>query len=488
MLNLPRRSADDEGVNPACSRQRHERGYTLVEVMVAAAILLSGVLGILTLLNTANGATHRTKVRDGATSLARELIEAVRAVPYPDLQASTLVAHLQAQPGLDDAVGGGTWNIVRRNLTYTATASLCSVDAGKDGYGDHGGSTFCSDSATTGANDANPDDYKRVSVEVTWKERGDTITVRQEAVINDPGSAFAPSVIAMKASTTNVTTPLVTSIDFNPVTTSIKADSVRWYVDNVQKGTAGGSNKTWSFSWSLNGVQDGTYQVRAQAYDRYGQTSSGYVVTVVLNRFAPDPPKNVVGGRNPLWGSSLVELEWAPSPERDVTGYEVYRVKGGTPSMANDTPVCSTLVADPEPTSCKDTSAPSGNQQYYVVALAPARPPQTTVDRSDMSAVIQSDGNTAPTAPASITATPLPGGGVHLSWTAASDADGTIRYYRIYRDDDTSFTSRIDRTDNGAILEWADEAPTAGTRRYWVTAVDDRLAESPLTPNGGITP
>jgi len=127
MLNLTRRRADDEGVIPATPRLRHERGYTLIEVIVAAAILLTGVLGILTLLNTANGATHRTKVRDGATSLAREMIEAARAVPYPDLQATTVVGHLQAQPGLDDATGGGTWHIVRRNIEYTVTASLCSV-------------------------------------------------------------------------------------------------------------------------------------------------------------------------------------------------------------------------------------------------------------------------------------------------------------------------------------------------------------------------
>src|SRR5215218_9798650 len=100
MLNLTRRRADDEGVIPATPRLRHERGYTLVEVVVAVAILLSGVLGILTLLNTANGATHNTKVRDGATSLARELIEAARAVPYPDLRATTVAGQLQAQPGL----------------------------------------------------------------------------------------------------------------------------------------------------------------------------------------------------------------------------------------------------------------------------------------------------------------------------------------------------------------------------------------------------
>ncbi len=91
-------------------------------------------------------------------------------------------------------------------------------------------------------------------------------------------------------------------------------------------------------------MTDGTSLIRAQAYDRYGQTGSGYVVTVLLNRFAPAAPTGVVGGRNPAWGSNVVELEWNPSPERDVTGYQVWRVTGGSVNLANDVKVCTTQV------------------------------------------------------------------------------------------------------------------------------------------------
>jgi hypothetical protein len=88
-----------------------------------------------------------------------------------------------------------------------------------------------------------------------------------------------------------------------------------------------------------------------------------------------------------------------------------------------------------------------------------------------------------------VTATALPGGGVQLSWTASADPDLTpIHYYRIYRDDATSFTGRYDITDTGAIVTWSDTSPNASSHRYWVTAVDDHLAESPLGPPGGIQP
>lgn len=473
------------------TRVSDESGFTLVEIIVAAAILLTGVLGVLTLLNTANANTHKTKVRDGATSLAREMIEAARAVPYPDLTQTTIDDQIKAQPGLADSTGGGTWHIQRRGLEYEVTASVCSVDGTADGLGDHTGGSFCTDSGATGNTDTNPDDYKRVAVDVSWQSAGSTTAVRQEAVINDPGSAFAPSVTVMTPTPSNVSQITnATAIVFAPVKTSSKAQSVRWYVDNVQRGLATASGNDWTFTWNLAGVGDGTYQVRAQAFDRYGQTGAGYVVTVVLNRFPPSVPTGVVGGRNGIWGN-LVELEWDPNPERDVTGYEVYRVQGGTANLANDFKVCSTLVADANATTCVDPDAPAGDQRYYVVALAPARPPATGTESSGLPAtLLHSDTtNVAPLAPPTVTATALTGGGVELSWTAATDPDGTpIRYYRIYRDGTASYTARYDHTDAGTTLSWTDGSPNAAAHTYWVTAVDDHLAESPLAPNGGITP
>jgi prepilin-type N-terminal cleavage/methylation domain-containing protein len=477
-------------VSAQARRLRQDAGFTLVEVMVAAGILLVGVLGVLTLINTANANTYRTKVRDGATGLGREVIEAARAVPYPDLSQDTVLAQLQAQPGLSDTTGDAVWHIQRRGITYTVAATVCSVDGGADGFGAHAGGTFCTDSSTTGTGDPDPDDYKRVGVDVTWSSQGKTVKVRQEAVLNDPGSAFAPSVIAMTCTPTTMLT--AATVSCTNVKTSQKAQSVRWYVDNVQRGTASGSGTTWSFSWDPSAMTDGTYLVRAQAYDKYGQTGSGYIVTIQLNRNVPQAPTGVVGGRNPLWGSNTVELEWNPSPERDVTGYQVWRVTGGSVNLANDVKVCETKVTDATATSCIDANAPTGNQRYYVLAVAPARGTSgnETSALPAYTSTLQSDvPNNRPIAPTTVTATALAGGGVQLSWTASADPDLTpIRYYRIYRDDATSFTGRYDITDTGAIVTWSDTSPNASSHRYWVTAVDDHLAESPLGPPGGIQP
>ena len=55
---------------------------------------------------------------------------------------------------------------------------------------------------------------------------------------------------------------------------------------------------------------------------------------MVLNRYAADAAAGFVAGRNELWGEGFVEFEWVPNPERDITGYRVYRMASplGMPS------------------------------------------------------------------------------------------------------------------------------------------------------------
>ena len=57
-------------------RLRSESGFTLIEVTIAATLLVVGVLGVLSLVNGANRATARNKAREGGINLAREAIEA----------------------------------------------------------------------------------------------------------------------------------------------------------------------------------------------------------------------------------------------------------------------------------------------------------------------------------------------------------------------------------------------------------------------------
>src|SRR3712207_5644631 len=96
-----------------------EDGFTVVEVMVAALILVVGVCGSVTLVDGANATTLSTRAREGATNLAREVVEDARSVSYADVAPGPLETRRRAKPGLDASPGSGTWRVTRRGFTYT---------------------------------------------------------------------------------------------------------------------------------------------------------------------------------------------------------------------------------------------------------------------------------------------------------------------------------------------------------------------------------
>jgi Tfp pilus assembly protein PilV len=476
------------------TRPRAQEGFTLVEVVVAATILVVGILGVLTMVDNANKASSRTKAREGAVNLAREAIEAARAVPFPDLVPSRIQDEIAAQPGLADASGSTGWNVVRRGITYTLVPSVCSVDDGTvatDGYGNHAGGSFCSDSTTQGTTDSNPEDYKRVTIDVTWKNGNKTLKARQQAVINNPGSAFAPAVKTLVANPAGptITNQSVTSITFTATTTS-RAEDFQWRLDGVTQGSATPTNSgrtAWTFTWQIpSTVVDGTYEIGAEAFDQFGQSGATRTVTLQLNRFPPSTPTGFTGGRNPLWGSTFGEFEWNPNPERDLLGYRVKRVVGVLPG-ASDEIVCDTGVEDP--TSCNTTIAASllGLQHYYVVAYAPSRTgPGVEESAVPLLTATKTVGPATPPGPPQNISGTRDANGTTLTWTAPADTD--IRYYRIYRDDNTSFTKRVDRTGTGTDNAITDPNAVAAGHTYWLTAVDNDLAESDMAPAAGISP
>jgi hypothetical protein len=120
-----------------------QRGMTIVEVLVAAAVLLTGVLGAVTMIDRANSANATGTARQQGVNLAREVLEAGRSIPYAQLLPSAVVAKLQAKPGLANANAGPGWTIQRRGVTYTVAAGVCAVDDPTDGYGTEDPNIFC---------------------------------------------------------------------------------------------------------------------------------------------------------------------------------------------------------------------------------------------------------------------------------------------------------------------------------------------------------
>lgn len=132
-----------------------ERGFTLIEVLVAATLLISGVFATLALIDKGTQTTVVSKQRDVANAVAQELIERAVGSKYtsavndmtdvypaaalpgpadrlrkamdPDGdQNSTAVAPATATSGTVPVYAPQTWSLTRKNTTYEVSYRACT--------------------------------------------------------------------------------------------------------------------------------------------------------------------------------------------------------------------------------------------------------------------------------------------------------------------------------------------------------------------------
>jgi prepilin-type N-terminal cleavage/methylation domain-containing protein len=384
-LDLGRRRPDTPTMGRfagRCARLRAARGrvheasgFTIIEMLIAMTVLLIGMLGTFLLVGTANGNLSRTKAREGATNLARDLLESSRETAYAQIgQSGWFTSTLQNAPGGSGSVtfpatNSASTTVTRRKVSYTATVSWCSVDDNGDGYGTHGSSTaWCSGSGTTGTVDSQAEDFKRVSAAVSWTYKGVTQpTLTQTATFSSTGSVVGPTTSSLAITSPtglDPTTPTVTSNPPGGIVTflgsSTGAADMKFSINGVEQasGVTNNNNGTWSFNWNITTLADGTYTIGATGIDALGTRGQPRSLTVKLARGAATAPQNVTGGYNYVYVSGVktlvVELDWDASPEGSVTGYEV---RNGS------TVECSASLA----TNCLDfTPASSGSSTYAI--------------------------------------------------------------------------------------------------------------------------
>ena len=464
------------------AHRRGERGFTLIETLIAGVVLMIGVMATLALISRANATTTTTRTREAATSLARELVEAARAITYEDLSSGIINTRLQANPGLADVPAGGAYTIQRRNVIFTVTDSVCVMDDAKDGGGSRpSGLNFCAASAPAGTADKNPEDYKVVTTTVSWTARGVTRQVKQTGVVNNPGSATGPSIKSLFVD--GVAAPYEITSDVPSLTlkmtTSSKPTVVKWTLDGTSQPNAPTASDAtlllWQATWTINppagtALDDGPYLIAAEAFNRYGVSGPGRSETVTLNRFEPRKPIKVAGGRT-SWGT--VEIEWDANTERDIIGYDVRRDDG--------TVVCP-LATQQLKTFCTDDSPPSSSSITYWVRAYDKAPgtgtPRASVDSDPL---VVTNTNTPPLPP-TITSYGRSGDVTTIRWNKPSPADldvgDGIAFYRIYRDG-TAVTDRYERWyDSSPTITWQDTLTGGTTHTYYITAVDTHYAES----------
>jgi len=510
------------------ARISDQGGFTIVEVLVAALVLVIGLGGLLEMLITADHAISTTRLRQEETSIAREVLEDSRGLASTQLTSSTIASALQSV--VPQAALSGSNLVVTRNVSsststsFTVSFTVCDLDDPSDGYGNHSsaptsGGSWCPDVAATGTQDSNPDDYKRVSVTVTPTSRS-TPTIQQTILIYSR-AVNGPAVTCLSTSATcpgpSVTVTSGSSLTFNVTTTAVAA-RIQWLVNGNTPPSAqiGGSSTdpyapsstSSSFIWNFP-TADGTYTITAVAYDTNGNSGTRSTVVVRLNRHVVIAPTSFSAGWNDLTGG--VEIQWVPSADQDVLYYHVYRQYGATAAQLVTT--CGTSgnvtgtscadapeaafappVASSRPNPCTSSAQSYTTTDYYWV-VGVDTDPSTGSARESTAQSPRVDANLCdhqPYAPTTLSGT-LNNGQLALSWNApspaASDSWNSIQAWRVYRwPSNRSVQIPGDRYqlvgNSPAATSYTDGSPDPGgvQQSYCVTAVDTHLNESPCSP------
>jgi type II secretory pathway pseudopilin PulG len=503
-------------------------GFTIVEVLVAAVVLVVGLTALLQLLITADHTVTTTRLRQVETSLAREVLEDSRGLASTQLTQAAIASALQS--AVPQATLSGSNLVVTRAVSsgtptsFTISFRVCDLDAPSDGYGNHAsappsGGVWCPDVGSSATQDSNPSDYKRVSVTVTPRDRS-TPTIEQTILIYSR-PVNGPAVTCLSTSVTcpgpDVTVTSGSSLTFN-VTTTATAARIQWLVDgNVPPSEQipaaatdpyAPSGTSSSFTWNFP-TADGTYAITAVAYDANGNSGTRSTVVVSLNRHQVIAPTSFNAGWNDLLGG--VEIQWVPSVDQDVLYYHVYRRYGsnapelvatcgasgnvtGTSCADAPEPALAPPIPSARPNPCTSSSQSYTTTNYYWVVGVDTNP-STRAPRESTAQSPQVDANLCnhqPYAPSTLSGT-LSSGQLPLTWDAPSPAapDGweSIQAWRIYRWPSSRTVQmpgdRYQFVGNSpAVTRYTDSSPDPGgvQQSYCVTAVDARLNESPCSP------
>jgi hypothetical protein len=272
-------------------------------------------------------------------------------------------------------------------------------------------------------------------------------------------------------------------------------------VNGDGQGKADGGPTDWTFEWEFEDASNNTvyydcnYFIQADAFDAEGRAGAPRVLSVIVNRIAPVAPTNVQGGRN--GSGDRVDLRWNGNPECDVIGYRVFR--SDDPATLGTAIECDPAAADPTLTErvfCVDETAPASGPLYYSVVGVDSDSSGNPRDGDPTQLTVPATGgNAVPTPPAGVTSCiggqvgcngpdgePAPTDQIVVRWLPSVDLDGSVAFYRIYRDG-TTYGHRWDDffPDTGGQLAWLEYDPGTGSHEYRVTAVDDLFGESDLS-------
>ena len=164
-----------------------------------------------------------------------------------------MVDALQAKAGYSGAAS--PWKIQRRGIEYTIATEVCVFDDPKDNVATLPPANVCSPQAPVPASagpvepEIQPDDFRRVTVTLTWDTGTGSKSLKQIALVNNPSGGLGPRITQFDPP--SLTAQLSSGNVATFPTTTTTAGSVRWNTDGTPNGSgdATGGTTSWTTSW-----------------------------------------------------------------------------------------------------------------------------------------------------------------------------------------------------------------------------------------------
>jgi len=408
-----------------------ERGFTVIEVVVAAAIMFMAATALLGLVATSVTLSVKAKANAIAVAAGNSVIEQVRGLAFDSVTQSSIDALAAAASGTTSGI----------TLTVTGTVEDRWLDD--------------QDPATQ------PPGYKYVEVLVSAQGPSSTpfVTRASTFVRRGMASGTPPSGETSETTLPEVPVPTVTLLTTTPTSGAVSGSP--WLGMHAETGgsgvtlsylaiTAGGSlvlestptvtpDDLWGF-WDTTTWPDGAYEMRARARDSLGQTGD-VAWSLIVDNVLPDAPTNLV--KTGVTANTSAAYRW--NAAKDGAGendwamdYEMrsYRQNAGASTFSELSPQLIAPVTPEGPVN--GTLSTGGFNRYFIEVRTRGARATTGVTPTWMSAPITSPAYISRPSTAGSTVTVVsagnPGQYAKLDMTLRCDAPGFgttgTTYYR----------------------------------------------------------
>jgi type II secretory pathway pseudopilin PulG len=317
-------------------RLRDIAGFTLIEIMIAALMLLIAMAGIVPLFITGLNQASATRFKSIATNVAREYMEQIRQLDYREITSDALAAKFNGTVTPDTArhatftvncsvsdstVDGGTLKKVTVNVTWTAPPQVSPVSLTtmihQQYLGPRGSGLYFA-----------PTSYDPLGTPFRLLAPNSTITADYHVAQADWGLVYN-NLNLPGMSAKNVYMRLA-FFDEQGISVAVgdSANSMKIGTSYLHYSTGldGNVNDVW-FEYTFNSsvLPDGYWEARASMWNEYDQPGNVWRLRIRTETGAPAAVTSLTA--TPQADNQTVILAWQPGDERDRNHYILQRAK-----------------------------------------------------------------------------------------------------------------------------------------------------------------